>query len=180
MSDQERPTYTGLRAYKDPGGRFMFRYPKEWHQFDLEDDRDGVMYSPEAENPATWFSVWATKLPYPVVADDIDVLREGVNEGLSRFDDLHVEYESEDTFDNLCRFKRIYTFRQDGDIRKRRVWMLYVHKWLIVLAAQGATPKAYQYWFPMLDDCFDSFDMAHALWFASDPETMNREPAPSP
>jgi hypothetical protein len=153
----------------------MFRYPKDWHRFDLEEDRDGVMYSPEAENPSTWFSAWASELPHPVIADDIDVLREGVNEGLSRFDDLHVEFESEDTFGNLCRFKRIFTFREGDQVRKRHVWMLYVHRWLIVLAAQGASPEAYQHWHVMLDGCINSFDMANALWFASDPELMQPE-----
>jgi len=177
MSDPKRPHYTGLRTYKDPGGRFMFRYPKGWHAFDLEDDRDGVMYSPEVENPNTWFSAWVTELPYPVVADDIDVLREGVSEGLSRLDDLHIEFESEDTFGNLCRFKRMYTLKENGETRKRHVWMFYAYKWLIVLAAQGATPEAYQYWQVMLDGCFNSFDLANELWFATDPETMSREPA---
>ncbi len=175
MSDKERPKYTGLRTFKDPGGRFLFRYPKEWQQFDLEDDRDGVMYSPETNTPSTWFSAWASELPYTVVADDLDVLRQGVTEGLTQLDDLHIEFESEDTFGNLCRFERIYTFRENGETRKRRVWMIYVHKWLIVLMSQGATPDAYQHWMTMLDDCFDSFDMATALWFASDPDTMNRK-----
>lgn len=180
MSEPERPMFTGLRTYQDPGGRFLFRYPKDWHRFDLEDGRDGVMYSPEEENPTTWFSAWAAEQPYPVEAGDMDVLREGVNEGLSRLDDLHVEFESEDTLGNLCRFKRIYTFDENGQTRKRHLWMLYVYRWLIVLVAQGATPEAYQHWQMMLDNFFQSFDMAGELWFASDPEKMAREPGSSP
>lgn len=172
MNSGERPTYTGLRIYNDPYGRFQFQYPKEWHRFDLKDHRDGVMYSPQASDPTTWFAVWASELPYPVIADDVDLLREGVNEGLTRLPDLHVEFESEDVTGNLCRFKRIYTFNDQGHVRKRQVWMVYVYRWLFVLMAQGASPEAYQHWAMMLNDCLDSFDLAEALIFASDPETM--------
>ncbi len=172
MSQEERPAYTGIRTYLDPGGRFMFRYPKEWHQFALEDDRDGVMYSPEPDNPTTWFAVWASELPYPIAATDLDVLRQGVNEGLTRLQDLHVEFESEDVIGNLCRFKRIYTHTDQNRTRKRQVWMVYVYRWLFVLMAQGDSPQAYQYWSMMLKDCLNSFDLADALRFASDPEKM--------
>ncbi|MBN1936785.1 MAG: hypothetical protein JW934_19145 [Anaerolineae bacterium] len=172
MTQGERPAYTGIRTYRDPGGRFMFRYPKEWRQFELEDHRDGVMYSPESESPNTWFAVWASELPYPVMAADLDVLREGVNEGLTRLDDLHVEFESEDVIGNLCRFKRTYTLTDQSQTRKRQVWMIYVYRWLFVLTAQGDSPEAYQHWSMMLNDCLNSFDLADALWFASDPEKM--------
>lgn len=170
MPEQEGPLYSGIRAYQDPGGRFMFRYPKDWHHFDLSDDRDGVMVSPYAENPSTWFSMWASALPDAVAAEDIDVLREGVNEGLARLNDLHVEFESEDLFGNMCRFERIYTFSENGETRKRRVWMIYVYRWLIVLMAQGKSPEDYQYWSVMFNFCIQSLDLAPELWYASDPE----------
>jgi len=172
MTSNERPVYTGLRIYNDPAGRFAFQYPKEWHRFDLENNRDGVMYSPQADTPTTWFAVWSSELPYPVTAEDVDLLREGVNEGLTRLQDLHVEFESEDVIGNLCRFKRTYTFTEQGQVRKRQVWMIYVYRWLFVLMAQGASPEAYQHWSMMLEDCLTSFDLAEELWFASDPEKM--------
>ena len=175
MSDQERPKYTGIYTYRDPLGRFLFRYPREWHKFDLADDRDGVLYSPFAQDPETWFSAWATRLPDAVTAADIDVLREGVNEGLSQFDELHVEYESEGLVGNICRFKRIYTFRDGAVVRKRQVWMIYVYEWLFVLMAQGASVSEYEHWRMMLQDCLDSFDLADALLFASDGELMNQQ-----
>jgi hypothetical protein len=173
-TDRDTPKYTGIRTYRDPGGRFEFRYPSNWHVHELADGRDGVMFSPYAENPETWFAVWATRLQDKVVAEDLDVLREGVKEGLSQLPGLNVESSSDDTFDNLCRFERVYTFSENGTVRKRKVWMLYVYKWLFVLVAQGATVDEYHYWSMMLLDFFSSFNLAPALWFASDRELADR------
>jgi hypothetical protein len=128
------------------------------------------MFSPEPEDPTTWFAVWSTRLPDIVVAEDVDVMREGVEEGLSKLTDLNVGSSSQDILGNLLRFQRIYTFREVAAVRKRKVWMLYVYKWLFTLIAQGASVAEYQHWSMMLEDCFDDFDLAPTLWFASDRE----------
>lgn len=168
MADREGPTYRGIRTYRDPSGRFEFRYPSDWYRYELSEDRDGIMYSPEPENPQTWFAVWSTLLQDAVVAEDIDVLRQGVDEGLAQLAGVHVESNSEDVFGNMIRFKRIYTFEENGAVRKRTVWMLYAHKWLFALIAQGATAEAYDHWHVMLHDCLGTFNVAPALWFACD------------
>jgi hypothetical protein len=70
----------------------------------------------------------------------------------------------------LLRFERVYTFEEGGQVRKRRVRMVYAYKWLIVLLAQGESPEEYDYWRMMLQDFYDYFDLAQELWFASDRE----------
>jgi hypothetical protein len=169
-AERSSPKYTGLRGYRDPVGRYQLRYPAGWHQHELADDRDGVMFSPQAEDPATWFAVWSVRLPDRVTAEDLDVLRQGVEEGLSQLPGLNVEAAKDDTFDNLLRFDRTYTFAEDGAVRKRRLWMIYVYKWLFVLMAQGESVQEYDYWHIMLNNLFNEFDLAHALWYASDRE----------
>jgi hypothetical protein len=136
----------------------------------LADDRDGIMCSPEADNPQTWFAVWATQLQDRVVAEDLVTLREGVDEGLYQLPHLRLESSSEKLFGNLVRFERVYTFQENSATRQRKVWMLYVYKWAFALIAQGATPEEYEHWSIMLQDCIDAFDLAPALWFASDPD----------
>ena len=128
------------------------------------------MFSPQGEEPTTWFAIWSTRLEHAVVAQDLDLLHEGVEEGLLQLPGLHVESSSDDPFDNLIRFERIYTFEEDGVVRKRRVWMTYVWKWLFTLVAQGETVEEFHYWRMMLNDFFDAFDLAPELWFASDRE----------
>jgi hypothetical protein len=162
--------YRGIRTYRDRHGRFEFRYPSDWVQHELAEAQDGVMFSPEPENPLTWFAVWATRLADAVVAEDAEVLREGVEEGLSSFPGLHVESAKDDVFGNLLRFERIYTFEEDGAVRRRKVWMLYVYKWLFALVAQGETAAEYDHWSMMLEDFFGDFNLAPTLWFASDRE----------
>jgi hypothetical protein len=174
VTDRERPRYRGLRTFRDPMGRFQFRYPSDWHVHELADDRDGVLVSPEAENPQTWFVVWATPLQDRVVAEDLTVLQEGVDEGLYQLPGLLLETSSERLFGNLIRFERIYTFRENGAKRRRKVWMLYVYKWALSLIAQGASPEAYEHWSMMLEDCFADFELAPTLWFASDPDMADK------
>jgi hypothetical protein len=171
VADRERPKYTGIKTHVDPHGRFLFRYPSDWHEHELADGRDGVMYSPEPETPSTWFAVWATRLQDSIVAGDLDVLREGVDEGLYQLPGVRVESASEDLFGDMIRFERVYTFRENGATRRRKVWMLYVYKWALALIAQGASPEEYDHWSMMLEDCFGDFDLAPTLWFASDPES---------
>ena len=43
-----------------------------------------------------------------------------------------------------------------------------------VLEALGGLPEEYEHWSIMLQDCFDSFDLAPTLWFASDPDNEGR------
>ena len=174
MTDRERPRYRGLRTFRDPQGRFQFRHPSGWHVHELADGRDGIMISPEAEDPETWFSVWATQLSARVVAEDLAVLREGVDEGLYQLPGLLLESSSERLFGNLIRFERVYTFRENGATRRRKVWLLYVYKWAFALIAQGATPEEFEYWSVMLQNCIDEFDLAPALWFASDPDNQDK------
>jgi len=145
-----------------------------WYAHELADDRDGIMFSPEATDPQTWFAVWATRLQDSVVADDLAVLREGVDEGLYQLPALSLQSSSERLFGNMIRFERSYTFREDGATRRRKVWIIYVYKWAFVLIAQGATSEAYDHWSIMLQGCIDGFDLAPTLWFASDPDMADK------
>ena len=77
MTQRPPPRFYGVGTYIDPIGRFTARYPTTWHQFELEDNREGVLFSPEAENPHTWFSVWVSKLDANVVAEDLEGLDRG-------------------------------------------------------------------------------------------------------
>jgi hypothetical protein len=140
----------------------------------LADDRDGVMFSPQSQDPETWFSAWATPLQDSVTAEDLDLLHEGVEEGLWQLPGLSIESSEDDTIENLCRFQRVYTFRENGAIRKRKVWMLYVYRWLFVLVAQGASEEDFAFWSMMLNDFFSSFNLAPELWFASDREMVDK------
>ena len=167
MAERQPPRFYGVRTYQDPYGRFIFRYPTGWHEFQLE-GREGVMYSPLATNPQTWFSVWVDELEQEAVAEDIDDLREAVDEGLRELEDVKVESGSEEALGNLLKFERIFTFAENGVTRKRKFWILYVAKWLIVATWQGETEEEYEYWLPMGNYAFNTFTLPPTMWFMTD------------
>ncbi|GAB4114455.1 MAG: hypothetical protein Fur005_46410 [Roseiflexaceae bacterium] len=180
-TNRPTPKFTGVDTYRDPKGRFQFRFPMNWHRYDLADKREGVLFSPESSNPQNWFSVWITDLKEKIVAEDMPVLRKGVEQGLSQLSNVQVEYATDDTLQNLVKFERIFTFDQNGTTRKWRQWQLYVDRWLMVVTFQGETPAEYDYWFPIANHSFLNFVLPEALWYAVDRDLagVNRPGTPS-
>ncbi len=168
MDRPERPLFYGVTTYQDPHSRFSFRFPTGWHQFEPSGDQEGVIFSPQAANPTTWFSVLITDLGEEIVAEDMEDLRRGVDEGISGLPEAQIEHSADDALSNLLKFERVYTFREDGVTRKRKVWIMYVAKWLMVVAWQGETESEYHYWLPMGNYAFNTFHIPEALWFMTD------------
>jgi hypothetical protein len=130
--------------------------------------REGFGFSPVGADPQTVFSVWVAPLAEAVVAEDFAELREGVDNGLAALEDCHVELAQDDTLSNLVKFERVYTYREGGEVRKRRQWLLYVDTWLMCVTWQASSPEEYQYWYAMVNHSFISFDLPEQLWFATD------------
>ncbi len=167
MSERQPPRFTGVTTYQDRLGRFSLRFPTDWRQLPLP-EQDGVQCAPPVDDPYTSFTAWVTPLADKVVAEDLELLRAAVDEGLSRLADLTVEASAEVVLGNLLKFERIFTFREEGALRKRKLWLLYVDTWLIVLTWQGSTPEEWTYWLPMANYAFATFNIPEALWFAVD------------
>lgn len=167
MTARQPPQFSGVDTYQDPLGRFSFRFPTHWHRFDLE-GREGVMYRPMLEDEHTSLTAWVSRLEHAVVAEDLADLRTGIGEGLATLPGCHVEAESEVVLGNLIKFERIYTYLDQGIRRKRKVWIMYVDTWLMVLAWQGRDEEEYEYWLAMVNYTFHFFTIPEALWFATD------------
>ena len=175
MATRQPPQFRGVSTYQDPLGRFSFRYPTDWQQFDLE-GREGVMFAPNADDLQTSFTAWVTPLEHAVVAEDLEHLRAGVSEGLAKLADCKVDSASDVVLGNLIKFERVFTFRDDGALRKRKLWLLYVDKWLIVLTWQGSSEEEYEYWLAMANYSFATFNLPEALWFAIDRDLVGHTP----
>jgi hypothetical protein len=167
---ERRPAhFVGVTTYQDPKGRFSVRVPTDWLQLALL-DQEGAQFRPEPEDPYTYLMVWVKTLEASVVADDLADLREGVKDGLAQLAEVQIEGESELVLGNLIRFERVFTCREDGATRKRRIWMLYVDKYVIALTWQGATLEDYEHWLAMANYSYATFTLPQWLWFASDPD----------
>ena len=61
-------------------------------------------------------------------------------------------------FDAVIAVPRRASLTHDGAlppaVRKRKQWLLYVDRWLQCLTWQGATARAYEYWFAMANQSF--------------------------
>ncbi|MET0695263.1 MAG: hypothetical protein ABWY56_15125 [Propionibacteriaceae bacterium] len=164
-----QPRFTGVTTYTDALGRYEFRHPSDWFRADLDDGVDGVMVGPEPEDEATHFAVAVTDLGVGVVADDLDVLRAGFDDGLAALPDLQVESLRDDTYNDIVKLERTITFTDGNVTRKRRVWSLYADHWQFTVVYQGSSVAEFDYWLPMANYCFTAFQLPLALWFATDP-----------
>jgi hypothetical protein len=164
------PRFYGVTTFSDHEGRFKFRVPSNWTRFELDDERDGMMWLPDPDDLDTHISCWIEKLEQPVKETDLDDLRNGLEQGLSQLPNSEVESAEDNSYGNLIKFERVFTYGDPpGGIRhKRRSWYLYADEWAIVLAYQGATPEHYEYWLPMGNYAFAMFDVAEWLWYATD------------
>jgi hypothetical protein len=160
--------FTGVADYHDPKGRFHFRYPTDWDRYTLDEEREGVLFAPDPADLDTHLSAWVSELPERIVAQDLDDLRAGVEEGLAGLPGLQVEASSDECLDNLVKFERVVRFRLGDHEAKRRTWILYVDRFQIVLTWQGSTVDDYSHWLPMANYAFAMFNIHEELWFATD------------
>src|SRR5579871_5775281 len=118
MSDGSRPPprFRGVSTYRDELGRFNFRYPTDWLRSNLE-GKSGIRVAPDIGDSDTWFTASVEELPFSVVAEDLEEIHRGVDEGLAQFADCHVEEGSKTVLGNLIRFDRSFTFSENGAVR---------------------------------------------------------------
>lgn len=182
MTEREPPRFYGVRTQRDRQGLYSYRVPTTWEADSIADGRDGMTYVPDPADPHSAFTAWIEDLGERVVAEDLEDLRSGLDEGLSRLADCRVESATEVVIGDLIKFERVIAFREDGVTRKRKQMIMYVDHYLIVLSWQGSTEEEYDYWLAMASYSFATFEISHALMFATDRElqaTLNLSP-PSP
>ncbi|MCL4508103.1 MAG: hypothetical protein M1296_01095 [Chloroflexi bacterium] len=173
---RQPPRFYGVDTYWDKLGRFSFRYASTWTRFDLE-GKDGVMYVPEpVKDPETYLSSWIEELEHHVIAEDLDVLREGVEEGLQQLTECQVEERKDDIINNMVKFERVFTFKDGGATRKRKSYILYADKWLICLVFQGSSSEEYDYWLAMMNYSFVTIKFPDELMFLTDPTLVRWDP----
>ena len=150
MTDENtkgRPVFKGLRWYREQ--YFSVFVPIDWRRFSWQDDRQGVLFGPSAEDAHTVFAVDVTDLGFSVTADDLDDLFDGFMTGIRQLPGVEIELSEKQVVGTLVALAAKYTFTEDEMTRKRWVRVLYHDTRQIALTAQGATPDAYDYWLPM-------------------------------
>jgi hypothetical protein len=153
------PAFEGLILEQNEEWHYHFWYPKGWSRYDLTGDKTGVLCSPNAQDPTTYFSVETLRLPVAARPEDVDTLRQGIEEGLSSLPDLKVDSADDSSGGARLVFERLFTFRDGEMVRKRRIRLMYVGATLYSLTAQGEDEHAYEYWLSMLNYSFRTFEL---------------------
>jgi len=133
------------------------------------------MYRPAELDEHSSLVAWVSQLEHPATAEDFDVLRAGVDQGIVSLPSGALEEASDVVLENLLKFERVCTFQDGGATRKRKTWILYVDQWLIVLTWQGSSRETYDHWLAMANYSFATFNLPQSLWFAVDRDLNRKE-----
>ena len=148
--EKPTPSYTGMKQHNDESG-FSLWLPVEWHEFDLVEGRNGVLFSPYADDVNTGIYAEKARMPVNVVRSDLPILKEAFMKGILALDGVEIEAGSESEFitDRMSFFELRYSFNEGSERRKRWIRNIYWGKNNYVLIAQGRTPQDFAYWLPM-------------------------------
>jgi hypothetical protein len=173
-SSRPTPKFVGIDTFRDHLGRFTVRYPSDWQLFDIDFGRDGKLFSPSATNTHTYVAVWVDKLDFTADGSDAPALAKAFNQGLNQLSDCTIIEQDDVVIGNLIKLERFYTFNDNGVIRKRKVWAMYVAQWLMVLTYQGETVEEWEHWYAMANQSFHHFVIPPELFFAMDKDLMQK------
>lgn len=168
MTNRPAPKFTGVDTYADSKGRYTIRFATDWHKFDLDHGLEGVLFSPHPTNTNTYVAIWCQALDVQAEARDADDIAKAFDEGLGQLNQYTLLEGDNVVIGNLIKLERFYTFEENGIIRKRKVWAMYVGKWLMVLTYQGETVEEWDHWYAMANQSFFHFVIPPELWFAMD------------
>ena len=137
----------------------QFLYPEGWYRFSFDDGREGVLYAPHPDDWATGFGVAVQDLGIEVTREDLPDLEAGFREGLATLPGcqvawlLHWQVEPSIILEAKC------TFREGQATRQRRSRLVYAGTRQFHVFAQGATPKEFEQWRPLLYAMLMSFSV---------------------
>jgi hypothetical protein len=144
---KERPVFKGLRWHREQ--YFSFFVPVDWHRFNWQDDRQGALYGPSADDAHTVFAADLRDIGFTVAAADLEDLFDGFTAGIQQLPGVEIESSDKRVVGKLITLEAKYIFTDDEMTRKRWVRVLYHGTLQIAFTAQGATPDTYDYWLPM-------------------------------
>jgi len=144
---KKHPAIKGLMWHRDQ--YYSFYIPLDWHRFAWSDDRQGVIFGPDPNDPATVFAVAVKDLGTSLTAADLNALAEGFFETIAQLPESQIEDRNRKVAGKLLQLEAKYTYREQGETRQCWVRVLYHETRQITLTAQGATPDKYAHWLPL-------------------------------
>ena len=148
LSDSERPVFRGLKWHRHDN--FSFFIPLDWHPVAWDDDREGVVYIPVADDLQTYFGAEIRDLGFDIRAADEAAIAEGFFGHIESLPGVDIESrEQQVLFGPRIHLQARFCLDDGGQRRKRWLRGLYRHRFQVRLTAQGATVEKFHYWLPM-------------------------------
>ncbi len=147
LTAKQRPTFKGLSWKRDQ--YYSFFVPIDWHEFEWADEREGMIFGPQADDPLTVFAVELSDLGIETTPEDLDDLDAGFMEGIQALAGVQIDEHETWTKGGITCLAAKYTYLEDDVRRKRWIRVFYQDNHQIAMTAQGATVAAYDYWLPM-------------------------------
>ena len=155
MENRQLPAFKGLNWYRDK--HFSFFRPIDWTRFDWSDERQGVLFGPSPDDPATLFAVDVKDLGVKVTPDDLDDLKAGFIAGIEQLPESRIESQESWVAGPVLGLEAKYTFLEQETTHKRWIRVLYQDTRQITVTAQGATVETFHYWLPMFFESMMTF-----------------------
>lgn len=147
QAQKEYPATQGLLWFREQ--YYSFFVPYDWHRLICSDYSDVVIFGPDPADPFTVIAVHVDDIGCTVTPDDFDILADGFFDGIEQLPELVMEARDRKMAGTHYELEAKYSFREEGDIRKRWMRVFYYKSWQIAMTAQGATPEIYDYWLPI-------------------------------
>lgn len=123
--------------------------PDDWYKMDMNDEHQGVLFSPYKDDFNTCFLFEKRTLRVLVTKEDADALREGFNKGLLGLPGIQVLSTDETLAEKMQMFDAIYTFMEGNERRQRWMRCLYWGYNQLILIAQGRSAEDFERWLPL-------------------------------
>jgi hypothetical protein len=144
---KNRPAFKGLNWHRHQ--YYSFFVPTDWPQLNWPDGREGVMFTPQPDDPLTVLAVEWQDLGTEITADDLEDLDAGFMEAIKTLPGCEIEKHETWVIGKYIGLEAKYTFLEGETRRKRWVRVFYYQMRQVAMTAQGATIDTFDYWLPM-------------------------------
>lgn len=141
--------YTGMQKFTDTEGGYSLWIPAGWKHLKLGNRGTVHFFTPYPDRDDTGFTAEKRQLEFKVKSDDLPVLKEGFVSGINLLSNVEIEMVSDTITDEMLGVEAKFSFKEEGQTRKRWTRVIYSGTSLLILTAQGATPEEYDQFLPM-------------------------------
>lgn len=147
----DRPGFTSVSVYNDPGGLLSFWYASEWQLYVAPTTLPAITLTPNPRDPHTHMAITVFDLHTPLAAEERPLIVTGVREGLAQLRDVVIESLTEFDQDGRWGVEWHCTFVNGEQRCRRRGRIFHSGRYQYIIVLQGSSEERYAYWQGMFE-----------------------------